>query len=103
MKIKLDENEPSVSIPLSKLAEDVYSYSAYLRDNFKESELIEKGCDTAGGDMRLQVNDGWWTTHHGDSQYDQDHRGFWGCGFVPYRCTRKEAREIARDLISDLS
>jgi hypothetical protein len=32
-------------------------------------------------DVRLQVwENGSWTLHTGDSQYDQDGRGFWGCG-----------------------
>lgn len=64
-------------------------------------------------DIRLQVwptdtakpwgNGAVWTMHTGDSQYDTDHRGFWGSSSVPgvvdgivKRCN---AREIARDLI----
>ena len=93
----------AVRVPLGELADDVYSYGQYLKDNFSRSDLCEHGDDAsaAGGDMRLQVQDSGWQTHHGDSQYDQDHRGSWGAAFVPYGCTRKEARDIARELIAE--
>ena len=92
-------------VPLGELADDVYGYGQYLKSNFSRADLTEFGCDEsdAGGEMRLQVHDGNWMTHHGDSQYDQDHRGNWGSAFVPYGCTRKQARDIARDLISEAS
>ena len=91
----------TVRVPVGELASDVYSYGQYLKDNFSRDDLTEPGCDVAGGEMRLQVRDGNWQTHHGDSQYDQDHRGNWGSAFVPYGCTRAESREIARELISE--
>ena len=47
-------------------------------------------------DIRLQVVDGGWSTHTGDSSYDQDHRGFWGASFID-RTTN--CRDLARDLI----
>ncbi len=50
-----------------------------------------------GFDVRLQVHEnGRWSVHTGDSQYDQDHRGFWGSGFLS-RSTN--CRELAADLI----
>lgn len=91
-----------VRVPLSALANDVYAYGQYLKDNFSREGLAEDGDpDNAGGDMRLQVHEGSWATHHGDSQYDQDHRGAWASAFVPYGCTREQARDIARDLIRE--
>lgn len=50
-------------------------------------------------DVRLQVHAGSWALHTGDSQYDQDHRGYWGSASIDGVLTRKAAREMARDLI----
>lgn len=48
-------------------------------------------------DVRLQVYDnGSWCVHSGDSSYDQDHRGHWGCGGLT---TRSNCYDVARDLI----
>lgn len=74
----------SVNVTLGELAKRVYAYSEYMRANFKPADLSEPG-ELAGG----------------DSQYDTDHRGAWGAAFVPYGCTMKEAREIARELVSE--
>lgn len=36
-------------------------------------------------EIRLQIHDdGTWSVHTGDSQYDQDHRGHWGNTSVPW-------------------
>lgn len=51
-------------------------------------------------EVRLQVYpDCTWYLHAGDSQYDLDHRGFWGASSIHEKMTRVEARDIARDLI----
>ena len=52
-------------------------------------------------DVRLQVHDGW-TVHHGDGQFDQDHRGLWGAGSVSARDRLATLRETARDLVSEV-
>lgn len=45
------------------------------------------GCDddeSAWCDVRLQVYpDGCWWVRYGSPDYDQDHRGYWGCSCVP--------------------
>lgn len=57
--------------------------------------------DDAFCDVRLQVTvDGSWCVHVGPSDYDQDHRGFWGASSIPRG--RFNARELARDLISQV-
>jgi hypothetical protein len=91
----------NVRVPLSALADCIYQYSKYLRNNFTRKELTERGEDeeSASGDFRLQVKKSGWQTHEGDSQFDQDHRGNWGSTSVPYGCTREEALNLARDLI----
>lgn len=54
---------------------------------------IEEECE-----IRLQVyEDGQWTIRVGSSSYDQDHRGYWGAGYLPGR--RFDATSLARDLI----
>lgn len=56
-------------------------------------------------DVRLQVyDDGEWTLRWGLSDYDQDHRGYWGASGVPGvnrkgRVSRINSRAIAKNLI----
>lgn len=53
---------------------------------------------TDGTDVRLQVyENGEWSVHSGSSDYDQDHRGYWGAGSVPGK--RFNSEDTARDLI----
>ena len=70
----------------------------YLRRNFSRSEFEEKGEDFAGQDVRLQVwEDGNWAVHVGLSDFDQDHRGYWGASCLSY--DRQNLTELARELI----
>lgn len=55
-------------------------------------------------DVRLQVyEDGEWIVRYGLSDYDQDHRGYWGASSVPGviagKVTRFKSYDIARDLL----
>ena len=52
----------------------------------------------AESDVRLQVHDGW-AVHHGDSSFDQDHRGLWGAGSVSARDNLATLRETASGLV----
>lgn len=53
-----------------------------------------------GIDVRLQVyNDGNWAVRWGLSDYDQDHRGYWGSSSVPGDNRRFDSKAVARDLI----
>ncbi len=92
----------NVSIKVSTLAAEIHDCGAYLRRNFSRDDLTENGSDFAGTDCRLQVQDDCWQFHSGSSDYDQDHRGAWGCSSVPFACTWREAREIARDLLDQV-
>lgn len=50
-------------------------------------------------DVRLQIYpDGGWAVRWGLSDYDQDHRGFWGASSVPGG--RFDSVSTARDLLS---
>lgn len=50
-------------------------------------------------DVRLQVfEDGQWALRTGDSQYDQDHRGYWGSGILDGK--RFNSENLARDLLN---
>ena len=52
-------------------------------------------------DVRLQVEDnGTWTVHSGDPQYDTDHKGFWGASTVDPTDTDDELFDRADDLIN---
>lgn len=58
--------------------------------------------DTDDGiDVRLQVYpDGQWSLRWGPSDFDLDHRGYWGSSSVPGWNHQINARAIARDLKS---
>ena len=90
-------------VTVKELAEEVYACGRYLKENFSEADLKGPGEDVAGTDCRLQIHDGSWAFHSGSSDYDQDHRGAWGAGFVPRGVSKAEARRIAADLISEAS
>lgn len=54
--------------------------------------------DDESCDIRLQVYpDGDWAIRVGDSSYDLDHRGYWGCGSLDGR--RFDSADLARDLL----
>jgi hypothetical protein len=92
----------NVSIKIATLAAEIHDCGQYLKRNFSREDLTEKGEEFSGTDCRLQVQGGSWTLHTGSADYDQDHRGSWGCSSIPFACTWKEAREIARDLIDQV-
>lgn len=51
-------------------------------------------------DVRLQVYpDGDWAVRWGSSDYDQDHRGYWGASSVPGGNRRFDSKDVARELI----
>lgn len=56
------------------------------------------------GEQRIDVwlrvmSDGAWDLLTGDSQYDQDHCGYWGSSCIGPNLTQAESEEIAKDLI----
>ena len=70
----------------------------YLRCNYDRSEFEERGEDSAGQDVRLQVwEDGKWAVHVCSPDFDQDHRGYWGASLLSY--DRQNLTDLARDLI----
>ena len=72
--------------------------SAELR-NINKHQLEPDDADE-GIDVRLQVYpDSQWSVHSGSSDYDQDHRGYWGSSSVPGNNRRFDSKDVARDLI----
>ena len=93
-------NDHGIDRPsIAELTNEVYGYGRWLKDSFDPADITELGDDEPGGGIRLQLNDGW-SVHHGDSSYDQDHRGAWGCGWVRSGISKADARYVATDLIS---
>ncbi len=90
-----------VRITLAALAAEIHDCGAYLRRNFTLAELDEEDGSTPGTDCRLRVHGDGWQLLTGSADYDQDHRGSWGASSIPWGCTWKEAREIARDLMNE--
>ena len=72
-----------------------------VRDELK-SEMSFSGTEESV-DVRLQVQEAEWGTagagHVGSSDYDLDHRGFWGAASVDGRQSLALLRWAARDLI----
>ena len=66
-----------------------------LRHHHKRIDWSDDG---EGCDVRLQVyEDGSWAVRVGPSDYDLDHRGFWGASSIPPG--RFRSANVARDLI----
>ena len=54
-------------------------------------------------DVRLQLyEDGAWALRTGLSDYDQDHRGFWGASSITGGCLIKHLRDTAADLLEQV-
>lgn len=81
---------------------DVSKALRFVDNSYSRSDL---GMDDMVGeepsiDVRLQVYpSGSWEIHTGDSQYDCDHRGFWGYSSIPAEGKRFSRRELARELL----
>lgn len=102
MKITLTE-ELTVNLPIGEIALELHAHGRYLRDSFSAEDLSEPGSDFVGTDVRLQIGgDGGWQLHFGSADYDQDHRGFWAASCIRRGCSRKEANEVARELIESV-
>lgn len=76
----------------------LYAYRNDLK-TFPWEDLIEPGGDEPSGDCRLQVHNGSWYFHTGDSSYDQDHRGYWGEACVSPDDTMETLELVADDLL----
>lgn len=78
---------------------DVAHALRLVRDDIQPDEK-QPDDDTAFRDVRLQVlEDGRWSIHSGPSDYDLNHKGFWGASSVAYRQSLKSLREVAKDLL----
>ena len=83
---------------IASVRSELFANWKYLRRNFDRSEFAGRGEDFAGQDVRLQVlENGKWAVHVCPSDYDQDHRGYWGASFLSY--DRQNLTDLARDLI----
>ena len=69
----------------------------YLRSTYTG----EVDTEDRGIEIRLQVVDGSYHVLSGDPQYDTDHRGFWGCAFLPIRPTTQDLKDTAKELIDN--
>lgn len=77
--------------------------AAELRNVNRNDAYTEPGVDEPFIDVRLQVwPDGDWAVHWGDSQYDQDHRGYWAASSVPGNNRRFNSMDLAREMIDEV-
>jgi hypothetical protein len=78
----------------------IKSVAAELRGINKEAGAGHDYDEYSSVDVRLQVyEDGAWAVRWGSSDYDQDHRGYWGASSVPGNNRRFHSEDVARDLI----
>lgn len=83
---------------------DVAAELRFINANVEcdSSELGSGYCD-----VRLQMyENGIWVMRHGLSDYDHDHRGYWGASCIPGIqngvVKRFNSREVAKDLINQV-
>lgn len=69
-----------------------------ISDNVDPTDHDDHSGDDPSIDIRLRYHDGSWFTYSGSSDYDQDHRGSWGCSCVIANMTMDNCRDTAIDL-----
>jgi hypothetical protein len=78
----------------------IASVTAALKEAREEAREYLNGEDM---DVRLQLyEDGAWALRTGLSDYDQDHRGFWGASSITGGCLIKHLRDTAADLLEQV-
>lgn len=100
MKIQLTKTE-SIKINITDLADNIWKFAHITMGERDWQEWTDEDGNSAI-DCRLRAYDSSWELKVGLSDFDTDHRGFWSYSSIPYRCTREQSREIARELIEGL-
>ena len=91
-------NVPVTIKNISKSLKAIHQgFMEYLRSTYTG----EVDTEDRGIEIRLQVVDGSYHVLSGDPQYDTDHRGFWGCAFLPIRPTTQDLKDTAKELIDN--
>lgn len=98
-KTQLVESLVRDSFDRDALIADLVSLS---RDLFLESVQSEDDEDDVFCDVRLRWHDDEWYLKTGPSDYDLDHRGYWGCSSVSPNIADDEASSIADDLLDQV-
>ena len=99
----------NVRITIKDITEALHTiHQGYLDADFDSEEYYnftytgEVDTEDRGIEIRLQVVDGSYHVLSGDPQYDTDHRGFWGCAYLPaVRTTKQDLKDTAKELIND--
>jgi len=92
---------PSIKSVAAELRDINASYGADAPGGRPHIHKVRHAREEAYIDVRLQVyEDGAWAVRWGLSDYDQDHRGYWGASSVPGNNRRFHSEDVARDLIS---
>ena len=99
----------NVRITIKDITEALQTiHQGYLDADFDSEEYLrstytgEVDTEDRGIEIRLQVVDGSYHVLSGDPQYDTDHRGFWGCAYLPaVKTTKQDLKDTAKELIDD--
>jgi len=88
--------------------ESAGGFSALIADILQVSEMVdpklhgESDFEEASIDCRLRYHKGsfYWLT--GSSDYDQDHRGYWGCSCVIGKMSKSDAKAVAYNMLEQV-
>jgi hypothetical protein len=81
---------------LAEVVEELAEYRNYLKRQQGPMDAESDG----SADVRLQVYpDSSWYVRKGLSDYDQDHKGFWGASSIGPDSNDLQLLDVARDLI----
>ena len=79
-----------------QMLQQLYFATDWLEQTYYECE------ETPSLDIRLRYFEGSVSLLYGDSQFDQDHRGYWGNGTMLLGMTRDDLKQLADELIESL-
>ena len=86
-----------------KMKKEIVFYLERVSADFEECD----DDDESYLDIRLQISESdygsdygsEWSIHTGSSDYDQDHRGFWGCSSISGEESTEDIIEIVEDIV----
>lgn len=84
-------------MPLTK-----YHYDSLFSTLKRIKNTCFKYVDVGYFDVRLRYFEGDYTIIWGDSQYDLDHRGFWGYHTVFAECSDSDLKEIILEMYKEI-
>lgn len=89
-------------VPRGELVHALKGLRTWLRKNKSLAPRKAQRSSEWGTDVRLRVFGSSWELLSGSSDYDQDHRGAWGSGFVGSRASDDQLARTADELMREV-